>query len=272
MHAATNDATRFWELLRALAWKSIATRYKQAYMGVTWVILKPIVLVLIFMLVRSFVGIDSGEVPYPLLTYCALLPWIFFQESASDGTGSVVNHALLIRKIYMPREIFPLAAALTKVVELLIGLLILLAMMGWYGYGIRATVVWAPFILFLALLPAMAIALAGSALNVFYRDITQVVPMFLSLAMYASPIMYPLELVKKKLLVEQAAGEWSDLLFLAYTVNPLTGLIESFQRVMLRGLPPDWETLTPGLILVAIALPASYALFKRAESHFADVI
>lgn len=272
MTPLTSELFRYRDVLAALAWKSVALRYKQAYLGVLWVILKPMVLVLIFMLVRSFVGIDSGDIPYPLLTYCALLPWVFFQESASDGTGSVVNHATLIRKIYLPREIFPLAAVITKSVELLIGVLILLALMGWYGFPPRASMVWAPIVLVLAALPALTIALAGSAMNVYVRDVTQIVPLLLSLMMYASPIMYPLTLVKKKLLEEQAAGGWSDALYLVYTLNPLTGIIDSFQRVMLQGLGPDWQTLAPGLLLIAVALPASYLIFKRAESYFADVI
>lgn len=272
MTPISNDIFRYREVLFALAWKSVAVRYKQAYLGVLWVILKPMVLVLIFMLVRSFVGIDSGDIPYPLLTYCALLPWVFFQESASDGVGSVVNHGVLIRKIYLPREIFPLSAVITKSVELFIGVFILLGLIGWYGFGLRASMVWAPLILVMAALPALTIALAGSAMNVYVRDVTQLVPLLLSLVMYASPIMYPFALVRKKLIDEQAAGEWSDFLYFIYTLNPLTGIIDSFQRVMLQGLAPDWQTLAPGMILIAVALPFSYIVFKRAESYFADVI
>jgi lipopolysaccharide transport system permease protein len=107
---------------------------------------------------------------------------------------------------------------------------------------------------------------------VYIRDVTQLVPLLLSLVMYASPIMYPFALVRKKLIDEQAAGGWSDFLYFIYTLNPLTGIIDSFQRVMLLGLAPDWQTLAPGMILIAIGLPISYVIFKRAEAYFADVI
>ena len=90
--------------------------------------------------------------------------------------------------------------------------------------------------------------------------------------MYASPVIYPLALVKNKLLVERAAGPWSDILYTLYTLNPLAGIIESFQNVVLRGLPPDLPALAPGAILVVMVLPMSYLFFKRAESYFADVI
>src|SRR3569833_1237788 len=105
------------ELMLALAWKNITVRYKQAYLGITWAILKPLMLVLIFTLVKSFVGIDSGDIPYPVLTFAALMPWIFFQEAASEGVNSVVGNANLIRKIYFPHEIFPLTSVVTKLVE-----------------------------------------------------------------------------------------------------------------------------------------------------------
>jgi lipopolysaccharide transport system permease protein len=272
MLASLTSIYQYRELLAVLTWKNVTLRYKQSHLGLLWVIFKPLVMVVIFMLVRSFVGIDSGDIPYPLLTYCALIPWVFFQESAADGVGSVVNNANLIRKIYFPREIFPLAAIATKMVELCIGLVILALMMLWYGVAPSLTMLWAPVILLVTVLTSLTLAFVGSALNVYSRDVAQMVPLALSLLMYASPIMYPLTLVKKKLLVEQAAGSWSDALYTLYSINPMAGIVESFQRVMLHNQQPDWATLMPGLALVAVCLPLSYLFFKQAEAYFADVI
>lgn len=260
------------ELIAMLAWKSIAVRYKQAYLGIGWAIFKPLTLMLVFSLVRSFVNIPSGNVPYPVLAFAALLPWIFFQESASEGVVSVVGNAALIRKIYFPREIFPITSMMTKLVELAINVLILAGLMAWYGMTPSIYVAWAPLIIFYTMLVSLSISLAGAALNVYYRDVGAALPVLLSLIMYASPVIYPLDLVKEKLLVQQAAGEWSNVLYTAYTTNPLAGIIASFQNVVLRGFPPDFAALIPGAILVAVALPLSYFLFKRAESYFADVI
>lgn len=265
-------AERFWQLLHVLAWKSITLRYKQAYLGIAWVALKPIILVLVFMMVRALVGIEHGDLPYPLLTYCALLPWVFFQEAATDGTGSVVGHASLVRKIYLPREVFPLAAALSKCLELCIGLAILMALMAWYGFGLHAEALWALPVLLFALLAALTMSFAGSALNVHFRDVGQLLPLLFSLAMYASPIIYPLSLVRRKLMEEQIAGPWSEALFFVYTLNPMAGVIDSFQRALLQGLPPDWSVAGPGALLVLLLLPLSYRFFKRAEARFADVI
>jgi len=260
------------ELVGTLARKNIVLRYKQAYLGIAWAVIKPVTLMLIFTLVKGFIGIDSGNIPYPILTFAALMPWIFFQESASEGVNSVVGNSVLIKKIYFPREIFPITAVATKLIELGISFVILACMMAWYGMVPTAYVLWVPLIILYTVLVSLTIAFAGSAINVYYRDMGQALPVLLSLLMYASPVIYPMLLVKDKLLVQQATGEWSNALYTLYTLNPLAGIIDAFQNVVLRGAPPDLGAMVPGAVFVAVLLPLSYAFFKRAESYFADVI
>lgn len=260
------------ELMATLAWRNITLRYKQAYLGIGWAVIKPLMLMLIFTLVKSFVGIDSGDVPYPILVFAALMPWTFFQESASEGVNSVVGNSALIRKIYFPREIFPITSVLTKLVELGINFVILAGLMVWYGMMPSHFILWVPLIIFYTVLSALAVAFVGAAINVYYRDVGAALPVLLSLLMYVSPVIYPLQLVKDKLLVQQAAGEWSDLLYTLYTLNPLAGIIDAFQNVVLRAAPPDLGAMLPGMVTVALLLPLSYLYFKRAETYFADVI
>ena len=260
------------ELLFTLAWKNMSVRYKQAYLGIAWAVIKPVTLMLIFTLVRSFIGIDSGSVPYPILTFAALMPWIFFQESASDGVNSVVGNTALIKKIYFPREIFPITSVATKLIELAFNFIILAGLMAWYGMAPSVYILWVPLIILYTVLAALTVSFFGAALNVYFRDVGQALPVLLSLVMYASPVIYPLQLVKNKLLVQQAAGEWSGWLYTLYTLNPLAGIIDAFQNVVLRGQAPDTIALLPGAVLVAVLLPLSYLYFKRAEAYFADVI
>lgn len=260
------------ELLLTLAWKEITVRYKQAYFGVAWTVLKPLMLMLIFTLVRSFVGIDSGDIPYPILTFAALLPWMFFQESTSQGVGSVVQNAMLVKKIYFPREIFPVAAVLTKLMELGINFFILSGLMIYYQMAPTANVLWVLPILLYTMIVSLTISLAGAAMNVYYRDISSLLPVTLSLLMYLSPVIYPLSLVKKTLLVNQAAGEWSNIFYNLYLLNPLVGIIDGFQKSLLQGVTPDFSAMLPGIVLTFVLLPFSYSIFKKAESYFADVI
>lgn len=262
----------FRELMFTLAWKNVALRYKQAYLGIAWAILKPVTLMLIFTLVKSFVGIESGSIPYPILVFAALMPWTFFQESASDGVNSVVANTALIKKIYFPREIFPITSVLTKLVELGINFFILAGLMAWYGMLPTLHTLWVPLIIGYTVLASLTIAFVGAAVNVYFRDMGQALPVLLSLMMYASPVIYPLQLVKDKLLVQQAAGDWSNALYTLYTLNPLAGIIDAFQSVVLRGAAPDLSAMIPGAVLIIVLLPLSYLYFKRAESYFADVI
>jgi lipopolysaccharide transport system permease protein len=260
------------ELIGTLAWKSVTLRYKQAYLGVAWAIIKPVTLMLIFTLVRSFVGIDSGNIPYPILVFAALMPWTFFQESTSEGVNSVVGNTALIKKIYFPREIFPITAVITKLVELGINFVILAGLMIWYQMMPSLHIWWVLPIVIYTVLAALTVAFVGAAANVYYRDVSAALPVVLSLLMYASPVIYPLQLVKDKLLTNHAAGDWSNTLYTLYTLNPLAGIIDAFQNVVLRNAAPDLGAMIPGVILIAVLLPLSYWYFKRAESYFADVI
>lgn len=268
-------ALRLWdyrELLTTLVWKEIVVRYKQAYFGLLWTVLKPVMLTLVFTLMRSFIGIDSGSVPYPVLTFAALIPWVFFQEGVGLGVNSIVNNAGLVKKIYFPREVFPLVAVLTKMVEFCIDMAVLWGLMTWYGLSLTGQVVWLPLLLVYLVLTSLSVNLIGAALNVFYRDISQLLPVAISLAMYASPIIYPLSLVKQVLLVSQSAGPHSHLLYFLYTLNPLVGIVDAFQNVLLHNRPPDMSVIWPGAMVVAVLLPISYEIFKRSEDAFADVI
>lgn len=272
MITAVRELYKYRELIAVLAWKSITVRYKQAYLGFAWAVLKPVLMMLIFTVVKSFVGIDSGDIPYPILTFAALLPWIFFQESASEGVNSVVANTALVRKIYFPREIFPLTSMVSKLVELGISFIILAGLMVLYQMAPTVHVLWVPLIILYAVITALTVSLFGAAVNVYYRDVRAALPVIISLMMYASPVIYPLSLVKETLLVEQAAGEWSSLLYTVYTLNPLAGIIDAFQSAMLRGESPDVGAMLPGILTIAILLPICYAFFKRAETYFADVI
>ncbi|WAR46168.1 ABC transporter permease [Methylomonas rapida] len=263
---------KYRELIAALTWKNIVVRYKQAYLGILWAVLKPVLLTLVFTLVKSFVGIETDNFPYPLITFAALMPWVFFQESVSEGVNSVTSNASLIKKIYFPREVFPLTAMVTKLVELFISFGILAAMMFYYKVMPSIYALWLPAFILYAMVVALTISFFGAAMNVYYRDIGQAIPIAMSLLMYATPVIYPLSLVQKKLLVEQAAGIWSEKLYTLYTLNPLVGIIDGFQRTLIKGIMPDFHALYPGLILTLCILPFSYWFFKRAESWFADVI
>jgi lipopolysaccharide transport system permease protein len=260
------------ELLAIMAWKQITVRYKQSYLGLVWAILKPVTLMLIFTLLNSFIVISNGTIPYQVLSFTALLPWIFFQESISEGVSSVVSNQQLIRKIYFPREVFPLTGVMTKLVEFVINAIVLGGLMFHFGVVPASTVVWVPLLLLYTIMASLAVAFTGAALNVFYRDVGTMLPIILQLLMYASPVIYPMSMVREKLLEQHVAGAWSGVLYDLYRINPLAGIIDGFQRTILFGQAPDILVIWPGLLAVLLLLPISFSIFKRAEQYFADVV
>ncbi len=260
------------ELLGIMAWKQIIVRYKQSYLGLVWAILKPMTLMLVFTLLNGFISINNSAIPYPVLSFTALLPWIFFQESLSEGVSSVVSNAQLIRKIYFPREVFPLAGVITKLVEFVINAVILAMLMAYFHVVPASTIVWVPLLLVYTIMASLAFAFTGAAMNVFYRDVGTMLPIVLQLLMYASPVIYPMSLVRHKLIDQQLAGPWSGLLYDLYRMNPLAGIIDGFQRTILFDQAPDFSVVWPGLLVVLVLLPLGFAVFKRAEQYFADVV
>jgi homopolymeric O-antigen transport system permease protein len=272
MIAIVKNLVQYHQLIAVMAWKQIIVRYKQSALGLVWAVLKPLTLMMVFTLLNSFIGISTGDIPYPVVSFAALIPWVFFQESTAEGVGSIVNNAQLIRKIYFPREVFPLTSVVTKLVEFVINSIVLACLLAYFKVVPALTIFWVPAILLYIILASLAVALIGAALNVFYRDVSTMLPIFLQLLMYASPIIYPMSLVRQKLLVDHMAGKWSELLYTLYTLNPMAGIIDAFQRAVLYDKPPDLAVMWPGMLLVAVMLPVSYSAFKRAENYFADIV
>src|SRR5215831_4106776 len=156
----------FWyrELVAVMAWKQIIVRYKQSYLGLFWAVLKPLILMLVFTLLNGFINIPTGNIPYPVVAFAALVPWVFFQESTSEGVGSIVNNALLIRKIYFPREVFPFTGVITKLVEFVINLFVLALLLWYFRVLPAATILWVPVLLVYIIVVSLAVALIGAAL------------------------------------------------------------------------------------------------------------
>jgi lipopolysaccharide transport system permease protein len=251
---------QYRELLYFLAWREIKVRYKQTLIGAAWVILQPLMTIAIFTLIfGKFAKIPSDGVPYPVFAYAALLPWTFFSEAVTRSSGSVVGDANLIRKVYFPRLIIPMASVLTPVLDFFLSFLLLLAMMIWYGITPTRGALFLPLFLSLAFLTALAIGLWLSALNVKYRDVRHTVPFLMQFWMYASPVVYPVSLIPEN---------WR----LIFGLNPMTGVIEGFRWALLGKESPDFTVIAASAIGVMILLFSGLIFFRRMERTFADIV
>ncbi|MBN4097453.1 ABC transporter permease [Methylobacterium sp. 1030] len=257
------DAVGLWQyrdLLRVLILRDLKVLYRQTAMGASWAIAQPLFTVLIFTVIFGhFAKIPTDGAPYALFAGSAVVLWTYFSEAVRRSANGLVAEAELIRKIYFPRLVIPLATVVSPMVDFAIALGVLLALMAWYGAVPDWHLVLAVPTLIVTAMLALGVSLWLGPINVRFRDIKHTLPFVIQIWMYASPIVYASSIVP-------ASVRW------IYALNPMVGLIEAFRFAILGGTPPD-------AFAVAVSVTAAFALlisglifFQRMERSFADVI
>ena len=260
LHLDLKAIWHYRELLYFLVWRDVKVRYKQTAIGVGWAIFQPLMTMLIFTVVfGNFAKVPSDSLPYPIFAYTALLPWNNFAQAIGRSGVSLVGNANLISKVYFPRLIIPLSAAVAPLVDFAMAFVILLAMMAWFGIAPTWGVLALPLFLLLALATALAVGLWLSALDVRYRDVGYTIPFVVQIWMYASPVAYPVSLVPER---------WR----LLYSLNPMAGVIEGFRWALLGKGNPDFGVMTASAVVVMALLLGGIVYFRRMERTFADVV
>jgi lipopolysaccharide transport system permease protein len=251
---------RYGELLHFLVLRELKVRYKQAALGAAWAVFQPLFAALIFTAVFGFFArIPSDGVPYALFALSAVIPWTFFAEALRRSSTGLVDDSELIRKIYFPRLILPLAAVIAPVVDFLISLGVLVLVMAWYRVPPTIHLLFLPVFLAMTVGLSLAFGLWLGPLNVRYRDVKHILPFFVQVWMYASPVVYPLSIVPER---------WR----LLYSLNPMVGIIEGFRWTFLGTTAPNPAAIAMTMALTSVLLVGGVMFFKRAERTFADVI
>ena len=254
------DLWRFRELLGFLAWRDIKVRYKQTSLGVIWALLQPAVTLAVFTFVFGrLASMPSGDIPYPLLVLCGLLPWQLFAAAFSNSSSSLVSNTHLISKIYFPRLIVPLASVAVALIDFLVVLLLLVGMCVWWQFVPDWRVLFLPLFVLWALLAAIGAGLWMTALMVKYRDFRFVVPFLLQVGLFLSPVGFS----------SANLPNWR----LLYSVNPLVGVIDGFRWSLLRGSQPlQFDALAISMAMTIFLVITGLWHFRRTERTFADVI
>lgn len=248
------------ELLGLLAWRYVSVRYKQSIVGIGWSVIQPVTTMVIFTVIFGmFAKLPSDGIPYPIFTYCALLPWNYFARSLGDSSDSIVGSTDLITKVYFPRLVLPLSRIFAGLIDFLIAFVLLVGMMAWYKIAPTRGLIFLPLFILMAMFAALGVGLWLTALNVKYRDVRFVVPFLIQFWMYASPVAYSISIVPVK---------WVWL----YSLNPMVGVIEGFRWALLGKAPPSPETLLIPIGIVTAVLISGLYYFKRVEKTFADII
>jgi len=250
----------FRELLYFFVWRDIKIRYKQTVIGVAWAVLQPFLTMLVFSLFfGKLAHIPSGGLPYPIFYYSALLPWLYFATSLQNATNAIVENQRVITKVYFPRLALPLSSVLAGLVDFGVSFVMFVAMMIYYGIRPRATMLWLPAFLLLAILTALGVGLWLSALNAIYRDVRYVMPFLVQFWMFASPVAYPSSLVPEK---------WRWL----YGLNPMAGVIEGFRWSLAGNGEAPGRMLAFSTLAVLVTLLGGLAYFHKMETTVADVV
>lgn len=251
---------RYRDLLMLLVWRDISARYRQSIIGYAWAFLKPVLQTLTFTLVFGVIArIDSGSTPYALFSLLGQLIWMYFSNALASVTTSVVNSAHMLTKVFFPRLILPLAAVLTGLVELSIQLVLVVAMLLWYQVTPTWFLLLVPVFIGLATCAALGFGLWLTALNVKYRDVGMAVPFFLSMWMFACPVVYPFDRVP---------SGWR----MVYALNPMATFTEGFRWAFVGTTALDWQSLLVSCTVTAAVMISGMYFFRRTESTFADVV
>src|SRR5580692_2736824 len=255
------DLWRYRELFYILAWRDISVRYKQTAIGVMWAIVRPLLAMLIFTVVFGRIAkMPSHGIPYPILVFAAMLPWQFFANSLQEASSSLIINTNLISKVYFPRLIIPAGAVITSFVDFLISAALLGVLTIWFRFMPDWRLLTLPLFTLMAFLAALGPGLFLTALNVKYRDFRYVMPFIVQFGLFISPVGFSSEVIPAK---------WR----LAYSLNPIVGVIDGFRWAICRG---EFQIYLPGFILsltvIALFLWLGFWYFRKTEKGFADVI
>jgi len=263
-HLGLRDVWRYRELLFFLVWRDVKVRYKQTALGVLWVLLQPLLSMIVFsVLFGGLLKVPSGETPYPLFAFAALLPWNYFAGSFTRASNSLIASSHLITKVYFPRLIIPMSGVLSGLVDFAVAFAVLVGLLLFYRVPLTPAAALLPALIALAMLTALGFGLWLSALNVRYRDVQYLVPYLVQIGMYLTPVVYGSNLIPERF-------RW------LLNLNPMTGVVEGFRWALL-GPEAVGDYLSLPLLAVSIAIALAVLIsgaifFRRTERTFADVI
>jgi lipopolysaccharide transport system permease protein len=251
---------RYRELLYFFAWRDIKVRYRQAFLGTSWAVIQPLVNMLLFAGVfGKLAHMPSNGIPYPLFSYCALLPWTYFSVVIGLASNSLTNNQSLITKVYFPRVLLPAGTALAGLLDFAIAAILLTGMMIYYRVKVTWLFLFTPLAVLLMVMLTLGVSMFLAALSVRYRDVKYVLPFLIQIFLFATPIIYPVQMVPQR---------YRPLLAL----NPCWAMVDSFRASLLPNQPVDFKLIGVSIGLSVLVFVASLVYFRKSEKSFADII
>ncbi len=255
------DLWVYRELIFFMIWRNLKVRYKQTLLGAAWAVIQPLMTMIVFNFIFGNVAkVPTDDIPYPIFSYTALLPWGLFTTALNQASRSLTANHNMVTKIYFPRLVLPISSVLAGLVDFAIAFVILIVLMAYYEVTPAWNVVWTlPLFLLLSIITALGVALWLSAINVKYRDVNYALPFLTQFWLFITPVAYSASVISEK---------WQ----LVYSLNPMAGVVNGFRWALLgSGTGPDtalWVSV--GISMVVLVSGLFY--FRNMERTFADMI
>lgn len=254
-----SELWRYRELLYFLAWRDIKVRYKQTILGILWAVIQPFFKMVVFSIFfGQLAGIGSEGKPYPIFAFAALLPWGFFENGLTQSADSLVGNANLIKKVYFPRLLMPLAGLTSGLIDFAISMFMMAILMAYYQIVPTVNILWLPAFLLLAFVTSLGVGLWLSALNVQFRDVRYTLGFLSQIWLFCTPIAYSSSLIQEP---------WRSI----YGLNPMAGVVEGFRWALLD-TPPPGPLIGISAVASTLMLVGGAFYFRRMEKSFADQI
>jgi len=245
------------ELLFMMAKRDLLLRYRRTVMGVGWAVMMPVLNTIVFTLIFRKVAKIETDVPYPVFSYCGLLPWNLFATSLKTGVNTLVANKSLLTKVYFPREVFPFSTMFVSVVDFLVGLSILALLMIYYWIPLSATALFLPILIAVQLMFTVGLSMLLAPANLYYRDVKYIIEALVVVWMFVTPVLYP---------TRQLTGPLGVIL----QMNPLAPIIDGYRAVLLRGELPSAIPFTAAAIVSFTIFAVGWVAFHRTEYGLAE--
>ncbi|MHB0857725.1 MAG: ABC transporter permease [Anaerolineae bacterium] len=275
MIARLRELVSYRDLIWNLVVRDLKVRYKNSVLGFLWSLLNPLMLMVVFTVVFTIMLPNDSTSNFPVFVLCALLPWNFFSVAVSSSVPSIVQNATLVKKVYFPREILPIATVLSSLANFILALPVLFLLMALFGVRSSIWLAYLPLIMLVQVAFTVGVALILSTLNVFYRDTGVIIDVVMQAWFFLTPVFYPIDLIPES---SVWLGIALPLRRLVYILNPMASIIASY-RSILYGFtdgsppaPPAFDFFSRTLVTALVVLVAGYWVFTRYSSRFGEEV
>lgn len=268
MRTRLQEFLKYRELLYNLVVRDLKVRYKNSVLGVAWSLLNPLFMALVFTVVFTVMQPSNIE-RFPVFVLCGLLPWNFFLSSITGATGSIVNNAHLVKKVYFPREVLPLSIVLSNMVNFLLALIVLFGMLAVFRARLTVWVLYLPLLIFIQIIFSSGMALFLSTVNVFYRDTKHIIDVLMLAWFFITPVFWDHTILPEKAVF---LGITLPVQRLTFILNPMASLISAYRDILYFGRKIDFYFLSRTIITAVIFLVIGYWIFIRYSKVFGEEV